>query len=60
MRTPAEYDDYLRTACGLDAPDGPPVTLTLAQARAAQPRPSCPTPTPSLWKRLWILWKLFN
>lgn len=35
MKTPAEYDDYLRAACGLDLLDGPPLTLTLPQARAA-------------------------
>ena len=35
MLTPDRYDDYLRAACGLDLLDGPPVSLTLAQARAA-------------------------
>jgi hypothetical protein len=33
--SPSQYDDYLRRACGLDLLDGPPVTLTLDQARAA-------------------------
>jgi len=35
MTPPDRYDDYLRQACGLDYFDGPPVTLTLAQARTA-------------------------
>lgn len=32
---PDQYDDYLRDACGLTSWDGPPVSLTLDQARAA-------------------------
>ena len=35
MKTIDQYDDYLRTACGLDYFDGPPLSLTLDQARAA-------------------------
>lgn len=35
MTPPDRYDDYLRHACGLNLLDGPPVALTLEQARAA-------------------------